>query len=310
MHALTTEPAKIGHQKSRTSHGTGYFSHGLYKDDDVIGQVNVHLGLMDFKVNTPKIKKPLSGKAGIKQRLAGWSRKSRNHLDRQLRCVMRPDMQPYMLTLTSQEYSEDTQVYHDQVDHFMISFERRYPGCSIFWRLEFQQRGAPHWHLLIWFAEDEPPLLPEDEGWIAQTWYNIVGGDPSVLEYGTKLTDASDGLYAEKLKNYLKSFHHLKADQVRDDIYTGRYWGIRNKKGLNMNPMAYGSLTYRGLVKIRRVARKLKRRKDKLLGRIKPGNCFSRYLSRTNPSSFSLYLDFWQIDRIFAYCGIKEFEYP
>ena len=110
--------AHIAHPKPRTSHGPGYFMHDRYKDDDVIGQVEVHLGYMDFKVDRPKIKQNLPVKRANKKRLRGWSRSSRNYLNRQLLSVRRPDTHPYMLTLTSQEYSEDTQVYHDQVDHF------------------------------------------------------------------------------------------------------------------------------------------------------------------------------------------------
>jgi len=310
MTTLCKVKAKLGHQKPHASHGNGFFVHTGYRANDRVGEVDVHLGYMDIKVDRPKLKQPVAGKEGNKKRLAGWSRSSRNYLNRCLRSIVRGDTHPYMLTLTSQGYSEDTQVYHDQVDHFMISFERRFPDCSIVWRLEFQQRGAPHWHLLIYLSEGEPPILHEDKHWIAGTWYGIVGGDVSVMKYGTKLTDATDGEYAAKLKNYLLAFHHLKDNQVRDDIYTGRYWGIRNKKGLNMGPIAQGTLVYKAFVKLRRIARKLMRQKNKALGRSKPAQCFNRYLKRTKPSSFRLYLDFWQIDRIFEFCGIKEFERP
>lgn len=226
----------------------------------------------------------------------------------QLRSIVRPDTLPYMLTLTTQGFSEDTRVYHDQIDHFLISFERKFPDSSIVWRLEFQERGAPHWHCLIYLDEDERPLQLEDEEWIAHTWYGIVGGDFSVLKYGTKLTDPTDGEYAAKLKIYLLAFHHLKEDQTRNDIYTGRYWGIRNKKGLNIGAIGHDLLSYASFVKLRRIARKMMRAKEKMLGRTKSSRCFNRYLKRTRPSSFRLYLDFWQIDRIFEFCGIKEFE--
>ena len=310
MHALTTDSAKLGHQKPRTSHGQGYFAHDLYKDDDVIGQVDIHLNYLECKIERPKLSRPASSSAGIKQRLMGWSRKSRNYLNRLLKSIVRGDTHPYMLTLTSQEYSEDTQVYHDQVDHFMINFERRFPGCSIIWRLEFQKRGAPHWHLLIWLDELSPPILPQDEEWIAEKWFHIVGGEFSVLEYGTKLTDATDGEYEAKLKNYLLACHHLKADQVRDDIYTGRYWGVRHKEGLNVGPIGHGSLTKRGFFQIRRACRKLKRKKDKALGIIKKNSSFDRHLKCSSMRSFCMYMGLWEIERLFDFFKIQEFEQP
>jgi len=276
-----------------------------------VGEVDVHLGFMNIKVKAPRIRISLSGKKGKKKRITCFSRKSKNTLGWYLRSIVRPDTYPYMLTLTTQEFSEDAAVYHDQIDHFLINFERQFPDSSIVWRLEFQGRGAPHWHCLVYLGVNERPFLDaRDEEWIAHAWYQVVGGDFDVIEYGTKLTRPTDGEYVAKLKNYLLAFHHLKEDQTRDDIYTGRYWGIRNKAGLNIGAMGHGLLSYASLIKLRRLARKMIKAQAKKLGRVKAAQYFGRYLRRSRPGSFKLYLDFWHIDRIFEFCGIQEFKRP
>lgn len=56
------------------------------------------------------------------------------------------------------------------------AFRRRYPGVKYFWFLEFQERGAPHFHVGLNIS----PTW-EDRKWLAQTWGRIA--EPENLAY-------------------------------------------------------------------------------------------------------------------------------
>jgi hypothetical protein len=64
---------------------------------------------------------------------------------------------------------------------------RRYSKgrCGAIWKLELQDRGAPHFHLLIFGLRYLPAAL------LARRWYEIVGsGDVNHLSAGTSVLGA------------------------------------------------------------------------------------------------------------------------
>jgi hypothetical protein len=90
---------------------------------------------------------------------------------------------------------------------------------SIFWFLEFQERGAPHYHMFgTWFPCKE---------WVAKTWYRIVDSeDIRHLHAGTRTEFLRTGRggtisYASKYANKLK-----QKVPPKDFENVGRFWGI------------------------------------------------------------------------------------
>lgn len=108
---------------------------------------------------------------------------------------------------------------------------RKYPRIAVIWRLEFQKRGAPHLHCVVYNA----PWI--DRSWLVASWGEIVGqvnpvvdlrrvksgrqltmyvskyvaklGDSSLLDIGTK-NAATDGQWVDMKQNI------------------GRVWGVWN----------------------------------------------------------------------------------
>jgi len=90
---------------------------------------------------------------------------------------------------------------------------------SIFWFLEFQARGAPHYHFFC--------THHIDKDWLARRWYETVGSeDVRHLHAGTRIeairsgrygTCSYAGKYAAKAeqKDVPPDFHHV-----------GRFWGV------------------------------------------------------------------------------------
>ena len=85
------------------------------------------------------------------------------------------------------------------------------------WVLEFQSRGAPHYHII---ASD---FIPKDE--LADRWYNIVGsGDEKHLKAGTGIDRIkSKGQLYGYLSNYIKKIEQKTPPEGFENV--GRFWG-------------------------------------------------------------------------------------
>jgi hypothetical protein len=132
-----------------------------------------------------------------------------------------------MVTLTyPSEYPSDGPTVKGHLREFLTWFQKETGGCEYLWFLEFQKRGAPHFHILT----DWP--LPRDRdnkllwyGKVAGRWYIIVGsGDIKHLQAGTrteKLRKPEGGrFYAVK---YAQKCRQKKVPPEYQNV--GRFWG-------------------------------------------------------------------------------------
>lgn len=110
----------------------------------------------------------------------------------------------------------------EQVDRDRWAFTKkltRLGMCGI-WRLEFQKRGAPHWHLLVRNVNGEDDHLPE----------GATGVDAFRQWWGRSYNPSAFGSFAGvrdmgKAGFYLAA-HHSKAGQgTWPEWFTGRAWG-------------------------------------------------------------------------------------
>ncbi len=85
------------------------------------------------------------------------------------------------------------------------------------WILEFQERGAPHYHIII------NGFIPKDQ--LAERWYKIVGsGDEKHLRAGTRIEAirSKQHLYAY-LSNYINKLDQKTVPTQFENV--GRFWG-------------------------------------------------------------------------------------
>src|SRR5208282_5271460 len=84
-----------------------------------------------------------------------------------------------MVTLTYPgDYSADGKAVKKQLNSFLQYLRRLH--VSYCWVLEFQRRGAPHFHILV------SGFVPKEE--VASRWFKIVGsGDKKHLRAGTRV---------------------------------------------------------------------------------------------------------------------------
>lgn len=97
------------------------------------------------------------------------------------------------------------------------------PGFSAFWFLEFQSRGAPHFHILTTFKPSY--------GWVADEWYKIVGSeDERHRQVGTRielLRTGRGGTIAYAPKYAAKNEQKVVPDDFKG---VGRFWGVSGDK--------------------------------------------------------------------------------
>ena len=156
---------------------------------------------------------------------------------------------PKMLTLTyPSSYSDQWERWKRDLDVFVSKHLLvKLPNVFVMWKLEPQKRGAPHYHLLI-FSDCSNTLEQvyqlKDE-W-KRVWFNIVGsGDPNHLKVGTwvgfnsnqgkRKTNFTDWKEVSGyVSKYLGKTHEGFKDHLGNPInFTGRYWGIYNRKMYN-----------------------------------------------------------------------------
>lgn len=125
------------------------------------------------------------------------------------------------ITLTyPRDYPFDGKEVKRHIDSFMKRMKRNNPDMAFFWTMEFQRRGAPHFHILT----DKKV----DKEWLSRSWYEVVGsGDLRHLRAGTNVGKIKDEQQAiAYVISYLKGNKEKWYQKVVPDEYenVGRFW--------------------------------------------------------------------------------------
>lgn len=187
-------------------------------------------------------------------RIVEWTSSSRSRLKR-LMCSMKREAMSKALVVTltypkDAPAPEDHGVYKRHLHAFQVALRRRWPDCSGVWKLEFQTRGAAHYHLMLFGLG---ACLTTVRDWMRATWYRIAhAGDAHGGVAGTQV-DAikSAGGAAHYLVKYLG-----KGDQTLPGNFSGRYWGKINGAALPVAEARTLQMPEAVAVGLRRIARR------------------------------------------------------
>ena len=165
--------------------------------------------------------------------ITGFSEDARRRLRDRLHS-MRRDEPGLFVTLTYHEHLPTTEEAHADMDDFGRWVLRHFPGASITWKLEPQDRGWPHFHCLITGVE----YIPVQR--MAAAWHRITDEDsqehrqsgvdvePMVNEDG-KLQAYFAKYMAETYDGWPEIYGHrtenIEAAYDWAD-HTGRWWGV------------------------------------------------------------------------------------
>lgn len=172
---------------------------------------------------------------GMRGIISGFSDDSRRRLLYTIGRVRRDAELPLFVTMTYPYTFPTVRQSKRDLDTFLKRFRREFPGAGLIWKLEPQERGAPHYHMLVWGV----PLVTVDEKvmtisglkyFVPITWYEIAGGgDVNHLrwhmgELGNKHcvqpVRSWRGVWAYAAKYLGKTFEVSGWDNP------GRFWGV------------------------------------------------------------------------------------
>ncbi len=255
-------------------------------------QVEVYADLLKARVATGQ--RSGGGRRGLVTRFTEASRKRLLELLAKLRVVLEG---AFFVTLTYPgSYSPDPRQWKRDLDVFLKRLRRAFPDVGGIWRLEFQSRGAPHYHLLVFGAGLHLLIFRQ---WVRDNWYAVVGsGDERHLRAGTQVDLIKSRKHAfSYASKYAAKVHEESVPPYLDIetgelIYPGRYWGRFGE--LDTSTALVITMSVEQLVELRRlVARLLKARGSRFARRLKRGGMPHkrglRSLRRKDPLGFSVF---------------------
>lgn len=195
------------------------------------------------------------GKRGC---INGFSRSSRLRLMRLIASVRRDAELPCFVTLTYPDQFPTVERAKRDLKIFLQRMGRRFPEAGYIWKLEPQQRGAPHYHLLVWGVPENILF-----SWVIGTWYEIAGqGDQNHFRFHAGLLPGS-----QKCVSRVRSFKGVwyyaakylgKTFEVAEwgKTWTGRFWGVGNRSFIPFGSSCEIELGPAQVVKLMRLQRR------------------------------------------------------
>jgi hypothetical protein len=213
---------------------------------------------------------------GIRGRIRGFSGVSRRNLLRRLASINRTAFNTFKgrlisVTLTyPSEYPDDPEVCKRHLNALRKRLQRKYGHFAAFWRMGIQERGAFHFHLLL-FVPLSFGSVRDARRFVSSSWYEVCGEiSEGHLQAGTRVEEVRSWKratsYAEK---YL-----AKKEEFPEGSETGRIWGVWNE-GLLPIVWATVQISLWDAYKIRRVFRRLAKRRS--TGSLRRFTVFIRY---------------------------------
>ena len=126
---------------------------------------------------------------------------------------------PCFITLTyPSHFPRSGKVCKKHLNLFLTHLRKDYKGIKYFWFMEFQERGAAHFHMFL-------SCVVPGKTYISPLWYRIVNsGDPKHLNAGTNVTVLKN---TSDVVKYATSYAKKATQKMtpEDFICVGRFWG-------------------------------------------------------------------------------------
>lgn len=175
----------------------------------------------------------------IRGDVAGFSKASRKRMIRT--CARLGSAIPIFVTLTYPKvWPSDPAQWKRDLDTWWKRVRRYNGNLSAIWRLEPQERGAPHYHLLIYQQDGKRPFLPH--AWVSDSWAKITQGNPDSCSRVEALKSHRGGMfYAAK---YCAKLGDNSTHEGWESV--GKHWGKLSAKDLPF-PAQYEMIMHSGL---------------------------------------------------------------
>ena len=201
------------------------------------------------------------GNTGKRGKVSTFSNKSRRNLSRTLGTMIRAE-ESYTMALTLPgDLGGIEPVFALEC---FAKLSRRFTAnpafatVSAFWKRELQNRGAVHWHLLVYGVSD-PFLREKVRGWLVTQWNGLIceRSPETAREHHRWWHARAENFAAVKdMANYFAKY--IGKDPDVTGALPGRWWGSWNKKKLPVAECRESDQPESVKVAIHRVFRKLR----------------------------------------------------
>jgi len=173
---------------------------------------------------------PLGGKRG---KIKGFSFASRRRLMQTIARIRFDAPLPMFVTLTYPDKFPSPIESKKHLDIYIKRLLRAFPDVGFIWKLEPQQRGAPHYHMLVYGVTEHDLFL-----FTVSAWYQIAGdGDGNHLAFhmgGLGNKPCVQAVYSREGVMRYASKYLGKTFEVAgwDEVYPGRFWAVVQKENI------------------------------------------------------------------------------
>lgn len=202
---------------------------------------------------------------GARGGIKGFSIASRRRLMELIATVKKDAELPCFVTLTYPNEFPTVQRAKRDLKIFFQRFDRKFLKSGKVWKLEPQERGAPHYHMLVWGVEEMDLFI-----WVLNNWFDIAGnGDENHYKFHAGLLRDS-----EKCVNRVKSFRGVwfyaskyigKTFEVAEwgSQWTGRFWGVSGREYIPIATKSEINISRNEVIKLMRLQRRFMHLKHK-----------------------------------------------
>lgn len=192
---------------------------------------------------------------GLRGSINGFSDNSRRRLMYTIGGIRLDAELPLFITLTYPMSFPEPKQAKKHLDTFFKRLARAFPAHGSIWKLEPQERGAPHFHILTWGCE-----LEKIRAWLPLAWHEIAGnGDRlHLLWHEGKLGNGNRhcvqqvrtwrGVWSYASKYLGKTFDVAGWSEK----WTGRFWGVIHRGHIPFGELIEEEVTRKKAVEIMR----------------------------------------------------------
>jgi hypothetical protein len=203
------------------------------------------------------------------------------------------------VTLTyHKHWPADPEGWQSHIKAWRKRVERKHGPLAAVWVKEFQKRGAPHFHLVV-FCDHAPMQDPTHQllntMWAA--WHEIAGCNSHWhMLYGFRadVPRRWRGVMSYASKYISKDDQHQYVTEDGEMLPTGRMWGVWRPEAITGDPVVT-TMTYREYLTMRRIVRRVTTRPE------------NRHRSRGHRHKLTnqrFLMGFGELNRLLAYLGI------
>ena len=129
------------------------------------------------------------------------------------------------------DFAHDSRIWKKDLDKFAKRFRRQFPKGYFYWKLEPQNRLAPHYHCIGYTGIPDYKYRSFIE-WLSQNWFECVGSDnPDHLRAGTQYKSITNNTQVIKYNAKYVS-KPVNSEQVKGWQKPGRFWGVVGKQNI------------------------------------------------------------------------------